>query len=327
MDRREFNRLLGGAVALSALSLPALGAGRVDKSAEQLENGEFNWYPERSPSGPIVIIVSIPDQMVHVYRNGIRIAASTCSTGKPGHGTPTGVFKILQKDKHHRSSTYNNAPMPNMNRLTWSGVALHAGKLPGYPASHGCVRLPMDFSELLFGITTLGMTVIIADDKSNPRSVTHPGMVLGDYAAQEYAAVDTAVMKHAYAQGHTDKPISASVVISGADRTATVWENGKIVAEGKVDIENPDQPIGGRVYTLTGAENDTKSLRWATADYSTKRMVEADLSALKRIRAQPGIREEIRKRMHYGMTLVTTDGPSSPEYQTASDFVIFNTVN
>jgi len=113
----------------------------VDKHAEQLRNGEFNWFPKRSTAGPLLIIVSIPDQLVHVYRNGIRIAASTCSTGKPGHRTPTGVFTILQKDKHHHSSTYDNAPMPNMNRLTWSGIALHAGNLPGYPAENGGAKV------------------------------------------------------------------------------------------------------------------------------------------------------------------------------------------
>ncbi|MCC0044906.1 MAG: L,D-transpeptidase family protein, partial [Brucellaceae bacterium] len=109
-------RFFLGAVAISlggAIPFGAFAALRVDKPAEQLKNGEFNWYPERSPTGPIVIIVSLPDQLVHVYRNGVRIAASTCSTGKPGHSTPTGVFKILEKDKNHRSSTYNNAPMPN----------------------------------------------------------------------------------------------------------------------------------------------------------------------------------------------------------------------
>ena len=119
--------------------------------ALDLKPGDYTWHPERSPSGPLAIVVSLPDQLVHVYRNGIRIAVSTCSTGKPGHSTPTGVFTILQKDKHHHSSTYNNAPMPNMNRLTWSGVALHAGNLPGYPASHGCVRCrwnsPTSFSR------------------------------------------------------------------------------------------------------------------------------------------------------------------------------------
>ncbi|MBL8907277.1 MAG: L,D-transpeptidase family protein, partial [Rhizobiales bacterium] len=128
----------------------------------ELKPGQFTWHPERSPDGPVAIIVSLPDQLVHVYRNGVRIAVSTCSTGKPGHETPTGVFTILQKDRNHHSSTYNDAPMPNMNRLTWSGVALHAGQLPGYPASHGCVRLPLEFSKLLFTVTHVGTPVIIA---------------------------------------------------------------------------------------------------------------------------------------------------------------------
>jgi lipoprotein-anchoring transpeptidase ErfK/SrfK len=165
MNRRQFGRV---AVATVALPFGPALAQRVDKDAEQLQNGEFDWSPDRSPSGPIIAIVSLPDQRVHVYRNGVRIAASSCSTGKLGHLTPTGVFKILQKDKNHHSSTYNNAPMPYMNRLTWSGIALHAGQLPGYPASHGCVRLPKEFAELLFGVTKLGMTVVIADDKSQP---------------------------------------------------------------------------------------------------------------------------------------------------------------
>jgi len=105
---------------------------------------------------------------VHVYRNGIRIAVSTCSTGKPGHETPTGVFVVLQKDADHRSSTYGGAPMPNTNRLTWDGIALHAGNLPGYPASHGCVRLPLDFSARLFEVTHLGTPVIITDSHHDP---------------------------------------------------------------------------------------------------------------------------------------------------------------
>jgi hypothetical protein len=191
--------LATGAVAAAALVVRPTRAfaQRTTKLAEDLKNGEYDWFPERSDSGPILIIVSIPDQRVHVYRNGIRIGASSCSTGKAGHRTPTGVFTILQKDKHHRSSTYNNAPMPNMNRLTWSGIALHAGQLPGYPASHGCVRLPMGFSELLFGVTRLGMTVVIADDTTQPASVTHPGMILGQYARNEFHAVETALLRSA----------------------------------------------------------------------------------------------------------------------------------
>lgn len=168
----------------TAASLPVIAW-----AVDNLKPGEFTWNPEVSPTGPVAIIVSIPEQRVYVYRNGIEIAVSTCSTGKPGHETPTGVFTILQKDKNHHSSTYNNAPMPNMERLTWQGVALHAGNLPGYPASHGCVRLPMDFSAKLFGITHLGTAVIVANASSAPADVVHPGQVLSADAKAEFAHV------------------------------------------------------------------------------------------------------------------------------------------
>ncbi|HET7718054.1 MAG TPA: L,D-transpeptidase [Bauldia sp.] len=173
-----------GAAGATAVSLPMIAW-----AVDNLKPGEFTWNPELSPSGPVAIIVSLPEQRVYVYRNGIEIAVSTCSTGKPGHATPTGVFTILQKDKNHHSSTYNDAPMPNMERLTWSGIALHAGQLPGYPASHGCVRLPMDFSAKLFTITHLGTPVIIANAASAPADVVHPGQVLSADAEAEFAHV------------------------------------------------------------------------------------------------------------------------------------------
>jgi lipoprotein-anchoring transpeptidase ErfK/SrfK len=92
------------------------------------------------------------------------IGVSTVSTGKPGHDTPTGTFNILEKQLKHRSTLYNDAPMPFMQRLTWDGVALHAGNIPGYPASHGCIRLPAAFAELLFNATRLGVSVTITDE-------------------------------------------------------------------------------------------------------------------------------------------------------------------
>ena len=145
--------LLGAGSAGLGLAFWHFGHGlsfaQLVEEISELKPGQFTWHPERSPDGPVAIIVSLPDQLVHVYRNGIRIAVSTCSTGKPGRTTPAGACTMLQKDRNHHSSTYNNAPMPNMNRLTWSGVALHAGQLPGHPASHGCVRLPMIFEIAL----------------------------------------------------------------------------------------------------------------------------------------------------------------------------------
>jgi lipoprotein-anchoring transpeptidase ErfK/SrfK len=100
-------------------------------SSTAVKPGAYEWQPERSPAGPVVIIVSIPEQVLHVYRNGIEIGYSSCSTGKPGHQTPTGVFSILEKQREHVSSIYRGAQMPNMERLTWGGIALHAGNLPG----------------------------------------------------------------------------------------------------------------------------------------------------------------------------------------------------
>ena len=323
LNRRSF------LVASASAGVVALGGGEpaeaqlVNKYAEQLKNGEFNWFPERSASGPILIIVSIPDQRVHVYRNGIRVAASSCSTGKPGHRTPTGVFKILQKDKYHKSSTYSNAPMPNMNRLTWSGIALHAGNLPGYPASHGCVRLPLKFSEMLFGITKLGMTVVLADESSQPAAVVHPGLVLGDYARHEFAAVDTAIKRSQYSDRVVDRPKATSVVVSGRDRSATVWEDGAIVATGKVAIANPKKPLGHVVHTLQGTSQQTGEMQWSSVGFG--KGDREDMSAqLRRIKAEPSLQQQIRKRAHIGMTVVTTHQSASNDYRSNDDFVVID---
>ncbi|MFD0740222.1 L,D-transpeptidase family protein [Lysobacter koreensis] len=140
----------------------------------ELEPGAYRWTPEASPVGPLVIVVSLPEQRAHVYRNGIRIGVSTISSGKPGNETPTGVFPILQKREVHHSNLYNNAPMPYMQRLTWDGIALHAGRIPGYPASHGCVRLPKAFAKILFAQTEHGGMVVIADETSHGPSVVWP---------------------------------------------------------------------------------------------------------------------------------------------------------
>ena len=153
--------VIGHAETVSA-EIEAVNA--LEAEADELRPGRFLWRPERAENGEVEIVVSIERQMAYVYRAGTLIGVSTVSTGRRGHSTPTGSFTILQKNRRHFSNLYNNAPMPNMQRLTWGGIALHAGALPGYPASHGCIRLPMEFSRLLFGVTSLGGRVhIIAD--------------------------------------------------------------------------------------------------------------------------------------------------------------------
>lgn len=140
-----------------------------------LEPGAYEWHPEASTAGPVVVVVSLPEQMVHVYRGETRIGRATISSGKPGHDTPPGVYEILEKDRDHRSNKYNDAPMPYMQRLTWDGIALHSGRNPGYPASHGCVRLPDGFAAQLFQVTERGGRVIVADDTNFSEAVIDPG--------------------------------------------------------------------------------------------------------------------------------------------------------
>jgi hypothetical protein len=131
------------------------------KPTGPLKPGQYWWAPNVSPKGPVVVLVSVPLQVMHVYRNGVLVGRSTISTGTKGHATPSGVFTILEKKQTHYSKTYDNAPMPNMQRLTWNGIAMHSGNLPGYPASHGCIRMPYEFSKLLFTLTAKGGTVVI----------------------------------------------------------------------------------------------------------------------------------------------------------------------
>jgi peptidoglycan hydrolase-like protein with peptidoglycan-binding domain len=135
--------------------------------------------PVMSPLGdtdqqPLMLVVSLRDQRLDVYRGASLLASAKVSSGKPGYDTRTGVFSILEKKRFHHSNLYSNAPMPWMQRLTRSGTALHAGVIPGYPASHGCIRLPFSFAPKLFEMTAVGGNVVIADDRIAPSPIEHP---------------------------------------------------------------------------------------------------------------------------------------------------------
>jgi hypothetical protein len=125
-------------------------------------------------SGPLLLAISLSKQQVTIYDQGAPIATSPISSGTPSHPTPTGVFSVIQKQWWHRSNLYSDAPMPFMQRLTWSGVALHAGNLPGYPASHGCIRLPDEFAVRLWGTTQVGVRVVVTRNEVRPVEIAHP---------------------------------------------------------------------------------------------------------------------------------------------------------
>jgi lipoprotein-anchoring transpeptidase ErfK/SrfK len=126
------------------------------------------------PKGPLLISISIEEQRLKVYDSNGLYAETPISTGMRGHSTPMGVFSVIGKEKFHRSNIYSGAPMPYMQRITWSGVAMHAGVLPGYPASHGCIRMPMNFAIRMYGWTRMGARVVIAPGELSPVDFSHP---------------------------------------------------------------------------------------------------------------------------------------------------------
>jgi hypothetical protein len=182
--------------------------------------------PPPPPKGPLQIIISIADQRISVYSGDALVARSAVSTGVLDHPTPTGVFTVIQKQRWHRSNLYSAAPMPYMQRITWSGVALHAGVLPGYPASHGCIRLTEDFAIRLWQLTKLGNRVIIARNEVAPVEISHPQLfvqkartdasVSPDTPAEALKTTQAAAVATA---GDFIKPVKA-LSMAGADPTA-----------------------------------------------------------------------------------------------------------
>jgi hypothetical protein len=337
ISRRRFTGTTLGVLTLAASSLgPVRAASEVEEDVSDLKPGQFVWYPERAEAGPMVIIVSLPDQRVYVYRNGIRIGVSTCATGRPGHATPTGVFTILQKDKDHHSSLYHNAPMPFTERLTWSGVALHAGDLPGYPDSHGCVHLPLEFSKLLFGVTQLGTPVIIADATTAPAEVLHPGLLWNEAIERdvESAAANpaTGAKETTPAAQSTTSPGAQgtapsgplSILISGADRELFALDGGVEVIAAPVTITDPDEPLGTHVFVLAEASGGQE--RWHAVGIGAPppdgQADDAATVARNRVQIPADVAKRLHPLLQPGATMMITDMPATADTRSGKDFVI-----
>ena len=178
----------------------------IAERAAALGAGQYVWDAKAPTSGPLLLTIDLTAQRIMVYRDGALIAAAAISTGSLGRETPTGVFTILEKKVMHRSTTYDNAPMPYMQRLTSKGIAIHAGDLPGYPASHGCIRLPNQFAKQLYGVTELGTQVMITDNAE----IAERKRIADDYqraqddhartVAQQQAEADRVLINYAKAK-------------------------------------------------------------------------------------------------------------------------------
>jgi hypothetical protein len=279
-----------------------------------LKPGDYAWHPELSPAGPVVVLVSLPDQVLYLYRNGVRIANSTVSSGKPGKTTPTGVFTVLQKKVSHTSSIYKGAQMPHMQRLTWSGIALHAGHLPGYPASAGCVRMPIDFAAKLYSVTGIGTTVIIADNKSAPDHTVRPGLLFSGKTGTPITG------GFVWAPNKAPKgPLS--VIMSAPDRRIYVYRNGVEIGRAPVIGLESARLSGTYVYSADSTIDSSGRRDWIyTASVGKKAPNLKELED--RISIDSSFLQDVRALIEPGTTLILTNAPVGSQTHSGSGFNI-----
>ena len=291
-------------VALASAAVVAVHAQQVDMSSgsvveivARLRAGQYIWAPEIAPEGPMLLIVNLKTQRAVLYRNGIPIGATTVSTGRSGRETPTGIFTILEKQVEHYSSKYDSAPMPYMERLTWYGVALHAGHLPGYPASHGCIRMPAGFAKLLYGSTKLGMTVVIADVPAAPRVAPTPTIV---------SDRSTDPINNSAITWNPEKSPGGpvSVIVSASDRRALVLRNGVVIGSAPVTVKGAVS--GTWAYELRAI--DTNGQHWVRLQLSGTTLSDQEVPPVEwqRFVVPDAFKEAVAGIVAPGMTVVVT---------------------
>jgi hypothetical protein len=235
--------------------------------------------------GPLQLVVSIADQEISVYDDGELIARSPVSTGVTDHPTPLGVFSVISKQRWHRSNIYSDAPMPYMQRITWSGIALHAGVLPGHPASHGCIRMKTDFAIRLWHLTRRGARVIIAPNDVRPIEIANPHLPqsiskVADVAPRTAAVISDNAMSDVVGMPamptsaddppqatsqpprSSRKPAPVSVLVSRKSNKLFVRQGYTPLFETPVTIRDPEEPLGTHVFTLMRAHSGDGAFRW-----------------------------------------------------------------
>ena len=315
---------------------------------------------EAHPQGPFQIVVEIAKQQVELYGQNGFIARAPISTGMPGHPTPLGVFTVISKAKWHQSNIYSGAPMPYMQRITWSGIAMHAGPRPGYPASHGCIRLPENFAVWLFHATKIGARVIVTREPAPPADIASPKLFVppkpaGDTtkvamsaaatpsgAAQPGAVMADAAEKSAPPAGQKPSgPPPISVFVSRKQNKVFVRQGFAELFDMPVTIADPDRALGTHVYTAMALKDDGKALRWTVISIPSayrhpaakRRGKNADVKpappaastaaeALDRITLPPEAIAKISALISPGSSLIVSDNPLSDETDADTDFIV-----
>jgi hypothetical protein len=286
-------------VTLAAMAtLTALSAGAAPKQAQPQET-----TASRPAGEPIIAIVSIKSQQVVFYDADGWILRAPVSTGVTGRETPAGVFAVVDKEADHRSNMYDDAWMPHMQRITWNGIALHGGPLPGYAASHGCVRMPFGFANKLFDKTRIGMRVIIAPGDPTPVDFSHPALLVPnpEAIAAAPARIDTLAREAAEAAKAADeaKKTAAAAARETASLVASLRKLRSLKARADAELVSADKALAGaktdeakqraeerKQKAAAKAEEAAKQLDTATADAKTKPDAAAAKEAVKTAEAK-----------------------------------------
>ena len=326
------HRRLGlAAGVLGLLAPPLVAAPRRSTAVAKrphypLAPGQSYWLPTVSPAGPLVAFVNLHTQHMQVYRNGVAIGYASVSTGKPGHGTPTGLFTVLEKRRHHHSNLYSNAPMPWMLRLTWGGIAFHGGALPGYPASHGCIRVPMNFAPQLFSVLGRGDTVsvlrhaaeggaallpLLAPIDTRGQPLLQPEMLSSPFfwAAEGLATPASVASVAATAPAQLPASPPMALIASLPQRRLFVLQHGRVRATAALPASAAQWP-GAPLFTWSlagqwqsGAQpNDQENTSvWQTA-----------------LPTQPGFADRLRTELTPGSTLFISPLPAVSDVHAAA---------
>ena len=252
-------RRWGGPVIVTLAAMAALAAPTADAAARQSRPAPTTEATAPRDAGePIMAIVSIKTQQVTFYDADGWILRAPVSTGTTGRETPAGVFAVIEKDKDHHSSLYDDAWMPNMQRITWNGVALHGGPLPGYAASHGCIRMPYGFAEKLFNKTRIGMRVIIAPNDPAPVEFSHPALFMPNAEAIAAAPARAETLARAAAEDVKAAAAAKKAIVTTAREAASLTASLRKLESLK---RNADAALAAADRALASANTDEAKAR------------------------------------------------------------------
>jgi hypothetical protein len=340
--------LLLAAAFLSIICLPRAGAmerGTEEKPQKHpLKPGEYVWDPRASAKGPLVIIVNLGTQKLDVYRDGVSVGRSTISSGKASTPTPAGLSSILRKYVVHHSTAYHEASMPYSERLTWKGLAIHGGGLPGYPESHGCIHVPLNFARKLYSVTKTGETVLVTKTQAVPATDADPGLLLAGDSGQ--AAPDSASNPGASPAANPGQPApgptpdagaspaanpgeaapppgpppfawnpqaappgTVSIIFSSADRKVYVSRQGIEIGCAPISGPAAGTPYGNYAYSALTGTNPDGTHRWLALGSDNGGPAPNISQLAKGLSVPPGFAAQVRPLITPGATLVVTDHP------------------